>query len=334
MSDRDPGFALVLSGGGARGAFEAGAVAALDEAGLRPGIISGTSAGAITGAGVACGLSGEELVELWCSMETRDVMRLRRDVQNLINPEVLAKDPKLLFGAGRGDRDKSLLDVFGWAWMLHLEPLRERLLEVLGQEVLPIEDDVVLTMAATAVSTGEPVRFSNRELPQEDRDTSVIQVVELTIDHVLASSAIPGLFQPIAIDGQDYWDGVLGSNTPVTGALEHDPDRVLVVGATAAEGPPRPPETLGDVMALAIAHVMRDALWTDIDNAQTVNELAEAAPDGTRHRVVDIETVLPETPINAIGDVLSFEPEIARDLAEEGRRLTAAKLADTDWAPR
>lgn len=334
MAGRDPSLALVLSGGGARGAFEAGAIAALDDAGLRPGIIAGTSAGAITGAGVACGLTGEEIIEVWCSMETRDVMRLRRDVHTLIQPSVLARDPGLLLGAGRGSRDDSLLDVFGWSWVLHLEPLRERLVDVLDGEVLPLDDDVVLTLAATELATGDPVRFANRPLPEEQREEGTTIVTELTVDHVLASSAIPGLFQPIEIDGTAYWDGVIGSNTPVTGALEHEPDRVLVVGATAEEGPPRPPETLGDVIALAIAHVMRDALRTDVDNARTVNELVEAGSGSTHHRVVDLEQVLPETPINAIGDVLSFEPEIARDLAEEGRRITTAVLDRIDWQPR
>lgn len=331
MTDRDPSFAVVLSGGGARGAFEAGVVRALDDAGLRPGIVSGTSAGALTGAGIACGWSGDRMARLWSSLQTRDVMRVRTDVHRLVRPSVLLRDPRVLLGAGRGTTSDVLLDALGWTWFLHLGPMRRLLVDELGGERLPIDDDVTLTLSAVEADTGRLVRFSNRPVPDEERDSSTTIVTELTVDHVLASSSIPGLFEPIEVDGRSYWDGGLTSNTPLTGALEHDPDRVLVVGATKEAGPGRVPRSLGDVIAFAIGHVFRDALLRDVDNAMTVNRLASRVPEATSHRVVELATVMPDEPIRGLGDLLDFEPAVAADLIEAGRRRAAAVLDERGW---
>ena len=306
-------------------------VEALDEVGIRPSVVSGTSAGALTGAGVACGWPGERIARLWTSMQTRDVMGVRMDVHRLLRPSALLRDPRDLLGAGRGSTSDVLLDLLGWTWLLHLDPLREVLVRELGGERLPIVDDVTLTLSAVEAETGRLVRFANRPVPSAERDSSPTIVTELTVDHVLASSSIPGLFRPVEVDGHAYWDGGLTSNTPLTGALEHDPDRVLVVGATREAGPGRPPKSLGDVLAFAIGHVFRDALVRDVDNALTVNELVDESPDATRHRAVRLATVMPEEPISGLGDLLDFEPEVSRDLVDAGRRRAVDVLAAEGW---
>ena len=331
MPDRDPSFALVLSGGGARGAFEAGVVETIDEAGLRPGVVSGTSAGAITGAAVACGWAPARITELWTSLQTRHVMRPRLDLHRLVRLRALLQTPRQLLGFGAASTSETLLDVIGWTWFFHLGPLRELLVAELGGESLPLEDDVVLALAAVDVGTGELVRFSNRPLPNRDRDRIRTLEVDLTVDHVLASAAIPGLFQPIEIDGASYWDGGLTSNTPLTAALAHDPQRLLVVGASTEDPGPAPPQSLGDVLALAFDHVLRAALLDDVDQARTVSELVGLDPDATRHHQVEIATVLPEEPIAGIGDLLDFEPAVARQLVASGRRTTRDALRDAAW---
>lgn len=333
--DTAPRTALVLSGGGARGAFDAGVALALADVDLTPQVVSGTSAGAITGAALASGVPADRVVDLWTSLQTRDVMRFRRDVHRLLRPWVLLRDPRLLLGAGRGTTSDTLLDLLGWTWFLDLAPMRRRLVRELGGERLPLRDDVTLTLSAIEVDSGRLVRFANRPVPDPDRDRTDTIVTELTVDHVMASAAIPGLFRPTRIDGVTYWDGGLTSNTPLVGALEHEPDRVIVVGAAAAVSTSRPaPRSIGDVVALAIGHLVRDALERDVDIARTVNELVEHAPAGTAHRAVEMVTVVPETPIEGLGDLLDFEPAVARDLIEAGRRLTAEQLARTDWIER
>ena len=332
MPPRDPSLALVLSGGGARGAFEAGAFDALDGAGLRPGVVSGTSAGAITGAGVACDWASERIIELWTSLQTRDVLRPRWDLHRLVRLRPLLRPPWELLGFGAGSTTETLLDLLGWTWFFHLGPLRDLLVGELGGERLPIGDDVTLTLSAVEVETGRLVRFSNRPLPNQERDQRPNLVAELTVDHVLASAAIPGLFRPVEIDGSRYWDGGLTSNTPLTAALAHDAERLVVVGASTEEPGPSPPGSLGDVLARALDHALRAALLHDVDHARTVSELADGAPAHSRHQPVEIVEVLPEEPITGLGDLLDFEPRAARDLLASGRRTTRQRLQDAGWS--
>lgn len=330
MPSPDPRLALVLSGGGARGAFEAGVVEAVADAGLHPGVVTGTSAGAITGAGVACGWPSERITELWTSLQTRDVLRPRWDVHRLVRLRPLLRDPRLLLGLGRGSTSETLLDLVGWTWFFHLGPLRELLVDELGGERLPIEPGVTLALSAVDVDSGRLVRFSNEPLPDDERDDTHNVVADLTVDHVLASAAIPGLFQPVEVDGGTYWDGGLTSNTPLTAALAHDVDRALVVGPSTRDPHEGAPSSLGDVLALAIDHVLRAAMLQDVDNVETVSSLATAG-GGSYHEPVDLVQVLPEEPVTGMGDLLDFEPEIARELVHSGRRRTTERLDASSW---
>jgi len=330
MSSATSTTALVLSGGGARGAFDAGVAQALEAKGIRPTVISGTSAGGITGAMLACGWSAARITELWCSLESRHVMRPRMDLHRLIAPSGLIMDPRELID-GRPTWVDGLLHLFGWTWLFHLRPLRDRLVRELGGEALPIEEDRTLVLSAVEVATGQPVRFANRpSISVPGRDPAETIVADLTVDHLLASSAIPGLFQPIDIDGRQYWDGVLSQNTPVTGALAHDPDRMLIVGPVPTDPPSRPPHTFGDVISLAIAHVLRDAVVQDVRTAAHTDDRVDGDGDGGGD-LIEMLTVLPDTPIVGLGDLLDFEPKMSRQLADSGRELATAALDERGW---
>lgn len=312
--------ALVLSGGGAKGAFEAGVVAALDDADVRPTVVSGTSAGAINAAAVACGVPVDRLVELWSSLESGDVYRVRRDVHRLVRPFHLVSNPAALLGRGRYSTSEHLLDSIGWTWLFHTAPLRRRLVSVLGGEVLPIRDDMVLTVACVDAATGELVRFTNRA-PTGDRADPGYRETTLTVDHLLASAAIPGVFAPVEVDGATWWDGGLVANTPLTAAMGYDPDVAIVVATGAVERTGQPPRSLGEAASQIIDHVMRFGMVKDMDHAQTVNELVAAAPDATRHRHVELVPVVPgDDDRGGLGELLDFDPRRARQLVDNGRR--------------
>jgi predicted acylesterase/phospholipase RssA len=137
----------------------------------------------------------------------------------------------------------------------------------------------------------------------------------------------------VEIDGTEYWDGVLAQNTPVTGALAHEPDRLLVVGPVPADPPSRPPHTFGDVVSLAIAHVLRDALVQDVRTADHTDDRVDSEADaGADDGVAEMVTILPEAPIVGLGDLLDFEPQVARELADSGRSLTTAALEERGWS--
>lgn len=317
--------ALVLSGGGAKGAFEAGVIAALDDADVRPQILSGTSAGALNAAAVACGIPAERLVAMWGSMESGDVYRLRRDVHRLIRPLHLVGNPRALLGRGRHSTSEHLLESIGWTWLFHTAPLRERLVALLGGEVLPIRDDMVLAVACVDAASGELVRFTNRA-PTGARAEAGYREVTMTVDHLLASAAIPGIFAPIEIDGGTWWDGGLVANTPLSAALTYDPADAIVVATGAVERTAEPPRSLGQAASQIIDHIMRFGMVKDMDHAQTVNELVRAAPDATHHREVQLVPVVPNDDQSGLGELLDFHPRRAHQLIEDGRRAGAAAV--------
>lgn len=320
------GTALVLSGGGAKGAFEAGVIAALDEADVAPTVLSGTSAGAINAAAVACGIPTERLVQLWTSLESGDVYRVRRDVHRLIRPLHLMGNPRALLGRGKASTSEHLLESIGWTWLFHTAPLRERLVAVLGGEVLPVRPDVVLTVACVDVASGELVRFTNRA-PRGSRAEPGYREVELTVDHLLASAAIPGVFAPVEVSGGSWWDGGLVANTPLTAAMGYDPDAAIVVATGAVERTGRAPRSLGEAASQVIDHIMRFGMMKDMDHAQTVNELVRAAPGATRHKQVQLVPVVPDdADRSGLGELLDFDPRRARQLVDHGREIGAAAI--------
>ncbi len=315
--------ALVLSGGGARGAFDAGVVRAVRDRGIEPTILAGTSAGALTAGAVAMGWSRDQLDRFWSEQQTRDVYRPRHDLHRLLRPRRLFVDPRTWLGIGERTATEWLLDLVGWTWLFHLEPLRARLVDEIGGEVLPLRDDVTLVVSTVDVATGELVRIANR--PPPGRKVDGLRVEELTVDHLLASAAIPGLFRPIELDGRDHWDGGLASNTPLAAALQHDPDAAIVVASSVPGGQPRPPTSLGDVLALAVEHTFRSAVLTDLDHAETVNELVASGVD-TRHRVVELLAVTPDDVVTGLGQILDFEPGRARRFLDDGEQAAHRAL--------
>ncbi len=318
MRDLDD-VAVVLSGGGAKGAFEAGVLEAVADAGLAPRVLAGTSAGALNAAAIACGIPAADVAGLWSSLESRHVWRLRRDVHHLLRPLHLLGNPRRLLGLGEWTTSEHLLDSVGWTWLVDQSPLRELVVDLLGGERLPIEDGRILSVSCVDAGTGEVVRFANRA-PPGARPGDQVLVRELTVDHILASSAIPGLFRPVEIDGELYWDGGLVANTPLRAALTHHPDAAAVVAAGAIDRDHGPPESLGDVIGMIVDHLMRHAMVNDLDHAETVNRLVEAAPDATYHHAIELVPITPERTGVSIGSLLDFEPSVAARLIEAGRR--------------
>lgn len=312
-----PDAALVLSGGGAKGAFGAGVAAALEDAGIEPRVVTGTSAGALNAAAVASGLGADLLLELWTQLESRDVYRVRKDLHNLIRPWHLIRHPGRLIGRGPHTTTEHLLDAIGWDWLFDTAPMRERLCGVIGERI-PVPDDRVLAVSCVDANTGELVRFSNRLPP--NRPPENFRKVDLTVDHLLASAAIPAVFKPVEVDGTPYWDGGLVANTPLRAALPFEPDVAFVVASGAVDREVATPRSFGQTIGLMVDHLMRDAMVEDIDHAETVNELVRANPAATYHVEVELVPISPGDDDIGFAHMLDFEPSVARDLIASGRR--------------
>jgi NTE family protein len=306
---------LVLAGGGANGAFEAGVVAAVEAAGLRPTVLSGTSAGALNVAGLAHGLDSAALAAAWEGIRAADVYRLRHDVWRALRPAGWV--------TGRGLAGRALEGI-GWTWLLDTAPLRDTLARVLGSERVEVPADVAVSVSAVEKPTGQLVRFTNR-LPPEHRRTPGYREVDLGVDHLMASAAIPLAFRPAELAGTQWWDGGLVANTPLAPAMAHEPDAVIVVTTATRERPAPRPESLADAIGLLIDNVLAHSLAADLKQARLVNELCRL--DGSRRDRKEVDLLVIEPTGLDLGGSLDFSADLARRRIEAGREVGARELA-------
>jgi NTE family protein len=250
MPTRIPKRAIVLSGGGARGAYEAGVLRfILDELPKRSGItpdfeiVSGTSVGAIHACFLAATADetenrGERLVAIWDRMRVQEIFKFTlRDFFKLPGRLLGVKRvAKQLREGQRPDRLYGLLDT---------EPLERLVLQSIPwqgirRNIRTGRIDTVC-VAATQVATGRAVVFcdSHRaELPPWASVTNIrMQRIRISPLHALASAAIPLLFPSVRVGARYYADGGLRLNTPLAPAVRLGADRILVIGLTHDAGP-------------------------------------------------------------------------------------------------
>ncbi len=229
--------AIVLSGGGARGAYEAGVLSYIfDELGRRldhPAhfdIVTGTSVGAIHACYLAGAQQGEEcgagLLDIWRSLSFESVMSL--------SVGAVLGVPWRIFGFGLrqipgGDRIAGLFDTSG------LEALVARAVDWRQmRENIDAGRISGLAVTATEIASGKSIVFVDRPggvsvtCAGDPLVSTVAAKVEMS--HALASAAIPMIFPAIRIGDRFYSDGGLRMNTPLAPALRMGADRVLVVG--------------------------------------------------------------------------------------------------------
>ena len=238
-----PRRAVVLSGGGARGAYEAGALQfILDDLPARIGkqprfdIVCGTSVGAIHAAFVAATADqkydrGPRLVKIWEDLQVDEVFRFSSRDLISIPRKILGvrKVAKQLREGRRPDRLFGLLDT---------GPLEQLVLESIPWAGIRrnIEAGLVdaVCIAATQLATGRAVVFCekrDRDLPPPPiQDHIRLQPIRLAPVHALASAAIPLLFPSVRVGSRYYADGGLRLNTPLAPAIRLGANRVLVIG--------------------------------------------------------------------------------------------------------
>ncbi|MCS5635114.1 MAG: patatin-like phospholipase family protein [Myxococcota bacterium] len=245
-----PRRAVILSGGGARGAYEAGVLRfILDELPERHGveprfdIVCGTSVGAIHAAFIAATADrttgrGPRLVKIWEDLQVGEIFRFSsRDLISL---------PRMLFGVrkvARQLREGRRPDrLFG---LLDTGPLEQLVLQSIPWEGIRKNLDAGLVssvcIAATQLATGRAVVFTEEKerthFPTTPEDHIRMQPARLAPVHALASAAIPLLFPSVRVGSRYYADGGLRLNTPLAPALRLGADRVLVLGLSHGIAP-------------------------------------------------------------------------------------------------
>ena len=221
---------LVLQGGGALGAYQAGVYQALHEAGIEPDWVIGTSIGAINGALIAGNTAEHRLNRL------REFWKRVEHASPYASAAIMAYGIRAFFvprlPAFGGVHAQVGLDVASY---YSTGPLRQTLAELVSLECLNAKR-MRLTVGAVNVRTGAMRYFDSRERA-------------LGIDHVMASGALPPAFPAVRIDGEAYWDGGVYSNTPIEAVLDDNPRRDSVIfGVNVWQPSGAEPQSIWQVM--------------------------------------------------------------------------------------
>ncbi len=324
-----PLTALVLSGGGARAAYQVGVLRALVRirretlgpvAQMRNpfGVICGTSAGAINASALAChadrfDAAVEVIAKVWQDFSVDQVYRsdslgvIRSGARWLTMMSI-----GWLIARWRRARPRSLLDNAPLAELLQrLVPL-QRLPMMLQQRHLH-----ALAVTASSYSTGEHYTFYDAAEPVQpwQRSQRVAVPGRLTQAHLLASSAIPFVFPAASIqtEGQAGWfgDGSMRQTAPLSPAVHLGAQRLLIIGAGRMQEPsgrslPQPGyPNLAQIAGHAMSSIFLDALAVDIERMRRINRTLALLP----------ESALSDTPLRPLEALVISPTQRLDDIA-------------------
>ena len=314
-----PRIGLVLSGGGARAAYQAGALKALAEivgAGTPFSVLTGVSAGAINATALAARADDfvsatNELWETWRSLEPGRVYRT--DVRSLAS--IAGHWMRELGGGG--------LVAGNINHLLDTSPLRDFLAQRISFDAIRqhLERRTLRAVAVSATSyrSGTAITFYDREgepvppITPWVRSMRMAKRTTLRLEHVLASAAIPIFFPPVAAEGDTFGDGCIRLGAPLSPAIHLGAEAIVAIGVryprsadhtvqlNHPDGPAAP--SLSDIGGVLLNAVFLDALDSDIERMQRINRTLALVPP----------TDLVETPLRPI-PVLALRP--SRDLGK------------------
>ena len=226
---RKPKLALVLSGGGARGLAQVGVLKALEEEGIRPDLIIGTSVGSIVGGLYAAGYKATRLEQVLRAMDWKTLLQLSDEADR----SILIVDQKPI-------SDRSILT-------LRLDGLQPRLPLAAsnGQRLMNALNELVI-QGIYHSSDFDSLGIPFRAVPTDLHSGSRVGLRNGNLAEAMrASSAIPVMYNPVLRDGMLLADGGLLSNIPSDVAREEECDIVLAVNTTS---PLRTPNQLTDAL--------------------------------------------------------------------------------------
>ncbi|MEN6373955.1 MAG: patatin-like phospholipase family protein [Smithella sp.] len=265
---------LLLQGGGALGAYQAGVYEGLMEAGVAPTWVVGISIGAINAALIAGNPPEQRVKQLrafWNRVSSYDPITYpfasdaMRSILNQISAGYVMgfgvpgffkpRIPMACFVSNKTPGEVSIYDT---------SPLRTTIEELVDFDLINSRE-VRLSLGTAHVRTGNSVYFDNR-------------YTHLGPDHVLASGALPPGFPPVNIDGEYYWDGGVVSNTPMTYVVDQKPlTSALIIQVDIFNARGELPRNLDQVQERAkdIQYASRTRL--NVNQVKTIGELQAAA---------------------------------------------------------
>jgi NTE family protein len=318
---------LVLTGGGARAAYQVGVLAGIMDIldpDRRPGfanpfdIICGSSAGAVNAGALGCRANDvraavDHLEQLWGNLHTGDVYH--------------ADGPRLFLTGVRW----LMLLMLGWAMpgadkpqpraLLDNTPLRGLLEDTLDFERLQVNLDQghlqSLAITAAAYTTGEHLTFyqSTGTIEPWSRPLRRAIPCNLEVDHLLASSSIPFIFQAQALNvhGMIQWcgDGSMRQLAPLSPAIHLGAKKICIIGTGhrddthPEEGEKQPPyPSIAQIGGHTLSNIFLDSLSMDVERMQRINDLLARLPENELKsqslRPVSIFTITPSRSLDEI----------------------------------
>ena len=285
----DSALGLVMTGGGARGAYQAGVLQRIGEIkrvrsrGNPFAIIGGSSAGAINGGALAVGSddfasSTETLARLWSSLKPSDVFRC--DVLTQAHNSLTWILDLSFGGVVGGGNAHSLLDA---------TPLKHFLAAHLDCD--RIEANIkrgylyALAVSATNYNSGKSYLFiqGKKGHPMWNRSRRVTLATRITVDHICASAAIPLVFRPVKLQTAQgtafFGDGCIRLQQPLSPVVRLGAQRIVAIGARCEklehqeEATDHRDPSLAQVMGVLFNVMFLDHLATDIEHLERLNQL-------------------------------------------------------------
>ena len=251
--------ALVLSGGGGRGAYHIGVLRFLEEHEWFPDVVVGTSIGAVNGAAIASGHTAHSLWALWQRLKTSDVQ-------------------------------KTHLNPLAGNYLLDTAPLRETLQRegwVNFDRINSAKAKVHLRVTATEVNTGHLHVFGN----SPDVYPSKMQQEAFSLDHIIASCSIPIVYPATQLHENLYWDGATVANTPLGPAIDAGAEEIVVVIMTPwdddAKTASETPRNLLTVASTTLEWALLASFQADMKMFHRINDLVRLQIENARLRATN-----------------------------------------------
>jgi NTE family protein len=332
---------VMLTGGGARAAYQVGLIRGIARhfPALRFQIITGVSAGAINAVFLAAiegslGDAAAQLSDLWCALECGDIFRFDPRIM-LPFRSALAS----LFPRHKWSRPQGLVDT---------TPLRRLLCRVLnsrsGQPIRGIAHNLqrghlnAVALLTLDYSTGQSVRWvQGRNIDVFEGANRRAVETSLTIDHVLASAALPFVFPAVRIDGQWHGDGGIRLAAPLSPAVHLGASRVIAMSTgyqrtdleastPVVTGYPPAAQIIGQLLNA----VFLDAIDEDVTRMERMNELLHKLEPSQRGgmRPIDLLVMRPSVDIGRLA--AHYEHHLPRGIRMVFRALGVQETESPD----
>ena len=324
-----PKVALILTGGGARAAYQVGVLRALSE--LLPKdactpfpIICGTSAGSINATELAVDAANfrravRRLMMVWKNFHVGQVYRA--DMLGALRNSARWMFAGLAGGRRLGGKPISLLDNAPLAGLLRKYVDFSAIQRSVDEGHL-----IALSITCSGYTTGQSVTFyqGQPDLQNWQRARRIGVAMPIEIDHLLASSALPFIFPPMRINREYFGDGSMRQIAPVSPALHLGAERLLVIGvgrqlqpnAERIQGGAYP--TLAQIAGHALNSIFLDSLEVDLERLQRINRTLELIPEAVRKQTnyplhkVDFRVITPSEELEKIA--AEFAQELPRTI--------------------